>query len=193
MASTMLPQVAYATQVSKGDEQGITDAFGGWFSSDEEETDTKGPKTGGTPVLPSRETLPKGKAAPKAKRVAELTGKRTANARYWQLSDGRVQAEVSALPTGYRAGRSWKDIDPTVTPGKAADFPFTNTTNVARSWFGSDARKLLRFQAGDGHAVTLGLVGARRLAPTAEGDTVTYKDAVSGADLSYVVGPGRVK
>ncbi|MFD3656571.1 DNRLRE domain-containing protein [Streptomyces sp. NPDC058620] len=41
--------------------------------------------------------------------------------------------------------------------------------------------------------MTLGLEGADKLAPVAEGDTVTYKDAVAGADLSYQVGPGRVK
>lgn len=117
-------------------------------------------------MLPSREKLPKGTAAGKAKRVAELTGSRTANARYWKLSDGRVQAEVSAVPTGYRAGKSWKDIDPTVTPTGAEGFDFVNTTNAARSWFGSDARKLLRFEAGDGHAVTLGLEGAESSPPS---------------------------
>ncbi|MCX5232014.1 DNRLRE domain-containing protein [Streptomyces sp. NBC_00233] len=187
----MLPQVAYAAPVSSGDGEGIVDAFAGWFSDDEPERPEE-PSTGGTPVLPSRERLPKGKAAAKPKRVAELTGRRTATARYWQLSDGRVQAEVSAVPTGYRAGKSWKDIDPTVTPTEAEGFAFTNATNTARSWFGTDASSLLRFEAG-GRAVTLGLEDAGRLAPVAEGDTVTYKDAVHGADLSYEVGPGRVK
>ncbi|MFC9242470.1 DNRLRE domain-containing protein, partial [Streptomyces sp. NPDC057136] len=41
--------------------------------------------------------------------------------------------------------------------------------------------------------MTLGLEGAGKLAPVAKGNTVTYKNAVGGADLSYVVGPGRVK
>ncbi|MFF5919869.1 DNRLRE domain-containing protein [Streptomyces flavochromogenes] len=187
----MLPQVAYAAPVSPDAGEGIVDAFAGWFSDDEPEGPEE-PSTGGTPVLPSRESLPKGKAAAKPKRVAELTGRRTSHARYWQLSDGRVQAELSAVPTGYRAGKSWKDIDPTVTPTDAEGFAFTNETNAARSWFGTDPRGLLRFEAG-GRAVTLGLEGAGRLAPVAEGDTVTYKDAVHGADLSYEVGPGRVK
>ncbi|MFE5096310.1 DNRLRE domain-containing protein [Streptomyces sp. NPDC056638] len=190
----MLPQVAYAAPVSSGGGEGIVDAVAGWFSEDEGESDRPdSPQTGGTPVLPSREKLPQGKAAGKAKRIAELTGSRTANARYWKLSDGRVQAEVSAVPTGYRAGKSWKDIDPTVTPTDVKGFSFANTTNTASSWFGSDADRLLRFESGDGHAVTLGLQGAGRLAPVAKGDTVTYKDAVRGADLSYQVGPGRVK
>ncbi|MFE5484390.1 DNRLRE domain-containing protein [Streptomyces sp. NPDC056527] len=190
----MLPQVAYAAPVSSDSGEGIADSLAGWFSDDEDENRLpESPKTGGTPVLPSRDKLPKGKPAAKPKRVGELTGRRTANARYWQLSDGRVQAEVSAVPTGYRAGKSWKDIDPTVTPTGTKGFEFANTTNAASSWFGSDARQLLRFESADGHAVTLGLEGAGRLAPVAKGDTVTYKDAVGGADLSYEVGPGRVK
>lgn len=190
----MLPQVAYAAPVSANDGEGIVDAFSGWFSDDEGEPDgPQEPSTGGTPTLPSREKLPKGKAAAKPKRVAELTDRRTANARYWKLSDGRVQAEVSAVPTGYRAGKSWKDIDPTVTPTGAKGYDFANTTNAASSWFGSDADRLLRFESGDGHAVTLGVEGAGKLTPVAKGDTVTYKDALAGADLSYQVGPGRVK
>ncbi|MFI2371699.1 hypothetical protein [Streptomyces sp. NPDC018833] len=36
--------------------------------------------------------------------------------------------------------------------------------------------------------MTLGLDGAGKLTPVAKGDTVTYKDAVAGADLAYEVG-----
>ncbi|MFC9588684.1 DNRLRE domain-containing protein, partial [Streptomyces sp. NPDC056944] len=198
VAGTLWPQVASATPQpsATGDDKSVSDTIAGWFSGDEDQDGSQGseaPSTGGPSVVPSREKLPKGKAAAKAKRVAELTGKRTANARYWQLSDGRVQAEVSAVPTGYRVGKSWKDIDPTVVPSDAKGFAFSNTTNAASSWFGADAGRLLRFEAAGGHAVTLGLEGAGKLAPVAKGDTVTYKDAVSGADLSYEVGPGRVK
>ncbi|WP_328906790.1 golvesin C-terminal-like domain-containing protein [Streptomyces sp. NBC_00234] len=188
----MLPQVAYAAEVSGDDGDGIVDAFKGWFSDSEGENEPEAPRTGGSPVLPSREKLPAGKAAPKAKRVAELTGRRTANQRFWRLSDGRVQTEVSVEPTGYRSGKSFKNIDPTVTETDAKGFALANTTNAARSWFGTDADRLLKFEA-EGHTVTLGLQGAGKLAPVAEGNTVTYKNAVPGADLSYVVGPGRVK
>ncbi|MEV5969664.1 DNRLRE domain-containing protein [Streptomyces sp. NPDC051921] len=195
----MLPQAAYAAAtstsgVSGDDGGGIVDSLKGWFSdADPGETAPEQPSTGGTPVLPSREKIPRGTAAPKPRRVAELTGRRTATARYWQLSDGRVQAEVSAVPTAYRAGTSWKDIDPTVTASRTAGYPFANTTNAASTWFGTDPSRLLRFQAADGHPVTLGLKGAGRLTPVADDDTVTYRNAVAGADLTYQVGPGRVK
>ncbi|MET9967661.1 DNRLRE domain-containing protein, partial [Streptomyces sp. NPDC006356] len=139
------------------------------------------------------------KADPKADRVKELTKQRTANARFWQLSDGRVEAELSAVPTSYRSGTgkkaSWKSIDTAVRGTKAKGFEYANTTNNGRSWFGADADRLVRFQSPSGRSVTLGLDGVKDedLKPTAKGSTVTYKDAAQGADLEYVVGPGRVK
>ncbi|MFF0474521.1 hypothetical protein, partial [Streptomyces sp. NPDC004284] len=90
MAGTLWPQVAYGTTQSPtaGDDKGAFDTIAGWFSDDGDE-DAQGGSgespTGGASVVSSREKLPKGKAAPKPKRVAELTGRRTATARYWQL------------------------------------------------------------------------------------------------------------
>ncbi|MFJ8072687.1 DNRLRE domain-containing protein [Streptomyces sp. NPDC096176] len=110
------------------------------------------------------------------------------------MSDGRVEAELSASPVSYRAGSSWKPIDTTVRATKDKGFDFANTSNTGRSWFGSDASKLLRFETADGQAVTLGLQGATKgVAPSAKGDTVTYKGLAAGADVSYQVGAGRVK
>ncbi|MEU8679124.1 hypothetical protein, partial [Streptomyces sp. NPDC048560] len=82
VASTLLPQVAYAAEVSGDDGDGIVDVFKGWFSDEDGGNQPKAARTGGNPMLPSREKLPVGKVAPKAKRVAELTGRRTANERF---------------------------------------------------------------------------------------------------------------
>ncbi|MET9971180.1 hypothetical protein ABZZ80_36105, partial [Streptomyces sp. NPDC006356] len=92
MTSTALPQVAYAAPADDGDDKGIVDTVKGWFADD-------GDDSGGLEKPPShdelgiadRQKLPKGKADPKADRVKELTKQRTANARFWQLSDGRVE------------------------------------------------------------------------------------------------------
>ncbi|MFG2315253.1 golvesin C-terminal-like domain-containing protein [Streptomyces tendae] len=198
IAGTLLPQVAYAAPPSnsgRDGDKGFFDTVSDWLGGDEKET-PKPPSYGGLGMA-DRQKLPKGKSAPKAKRVKELTSRRTPSARFWQLSDGRVEAELTAAPTSYRdpAGKSWKAIDTRVAATKAKGFDFANRTNTGRSWFGSDPDRLLRFEAGDGgRSVTLGLEGTSgRLKPEAEGATVTYKDAVGGADLSYVVGPGRVK
>ncbi|MFB7757982.1 hypothetical protein ACFC18_51845, partial [Streptomyces sp. NPDC056121] len=102
VVSAALPQMAYAASSSGDDGKGVIDSITGWFSDDDEDGDK--PPTGGKLEMPSREKLPRGKKAPKAKRVKELTSRRTEHARFWQLSDGRIQAEVSAVPTGYRSG-----------------------------------------------------------------------------------------
>ncbi|MGI5402457.1 DNRLRE domain-containing protein [Streptomyces sp. CA-135486] len=194
VAGTLLPQVAYATPASSSNDggKGIVDTVKGWFSDDDEESAR--PPVGGKLEIPSREKLPKGKKLPKAKRVKELTDRRTPQARFWQLSDGRVEAELSAVPVSYKSGKSWKPIDTALRPTTVKGFDFANTANTGQSWFGSDAAKLLRFGAPNGRSVTMGLKGAgTSLKPQAKGETVTYKDAVSGADLQYVVGRGQVK
>nr|WP_308082110.1 DNRLRE domain-containing protein [Streptomyces sp. NK15101] len=194
VAGALLPQVAYAAPqppANNDDDKGVFDTIAGWFSDDDEGLSK--PPAGGNLEIPSREKLPKGEKLPKAKRVKELTAKRTSQARYWQLSDGRIEAELTAVPTSYRSGASWKPVDTTVRATQAKGFDFANTANTGKSWFGSDADRFMRFEAETGGAVTFGLSGAGALKPEAKGDRVLYKDAVAGADLSYRVGNGQVK
>ncbi len=206
MAGTLLPQVAYAAPASGDSGKSLTEALSGWFSDDDEKKgkEEKEPPSYGKGQIADRQKLRKGKNDPKAKRVKELTKRRTPTARFWELSDGRVEAELSAAPTSYRApeSKSWKRIDGTVRPAKDVKgkdkpkgFDYANVTNTGRSWFGSDPDRLLRFEVPGGGAVTLGLEDApgKRLKPEAKGATVTYPGAAHGADLSYQVGPGRVK
>ncbi len=44
---------------------------------------------------------PRRAAAPKPRRVRELAKRRTANARVYKLSDGRLEADISAAPVNY--------------------------------------------------------------------------------------------
>ncbi|MFK3729245.1 DNRLRE domain-containing protein [Streptomyces sp. NPDC088090] len=194
VAGALLPQAAYAAQPSSSsdDGPGVLDTIAGWFQ-DDDEGGTTPPPVGGALEIPSREKLPEGEKLPKAKRVKELTDKRTSQARYWQLSDGRVEAELTAVPTAYRSGASWKPVETAVRATRDKGFDFANTTNTGKSWFGSDAGRFMRFEAETGGAITFGLSGAGPLTPEAKGDRVVYKDAVAGADLSYRVGNGQVK
>ncbi|MEU8888721.1 DNRLRE domain-containing protein [Streptomyces sp. NPDC048442] len=192
---TALPQIAYAAPAPGGGDDGdgksFADTVSGWFGGDDEDAKDQKPPAGGKLEIPSRERLAKGRNAPQAKRVKELTGERTSSARFWQLSDGRVEAELSAFPTSYRQGTAWKPIDTAI---RASGQQLTNTTNTAASYFGKKANELLRYEVGGGGSVTLGLDGAAgALAPAVKGDTVTYKDPKSGADLVYQVGAGQVK
>ncbi|MBB4981519.1 RHS repeat-associated protein [Streptomyces sp. SFB5A] len=194
VAGTLLPQVAYAAPQSPAnndDGKGVVDTIAGWFSDDDEGVSK--PPAGGNLEIPSREKLPKGEKLPKAKRVKELTDRRTSQARFWQMSDGRIEAELTAVPTAYRSGKSWKPVETTVRATRDMGFDFANTANTGKSWFGSDAGRFMRFEAEGGGAVTFGLSGADALRPEAKGDRVVYKDALAGADLSYRVGNGQVK
>jgi RHS repeat-associated protein len=192
-----MPQAAYAMPASDGDDKGVIDTVKGWFSDDDEDGDEpvlENPPSHDELDVADRQKLPKEKFRPPAERVREITGKRTSSARFWALSDGRVEAELSAIPTSYKQGTLWKPIDTTVDETDAQGFDFANTTNEGRTWFGSDADRLVRFRSPDGRSVTLGPQGASgRLKPVAKGSTVTYQDALGGADLEYVVGAGRVK
>ncbi|MCF6526090.1 DNRLRE domain-containing protein [Streptomyces sp. JJ36] len=194
--STLLPQVAYAAPDTGDDDTGVVDTVKGWFSDDEDDSHRADPPHDDRKGLPSRDKLPPGKNAPKAERVKELTSKRTPNARFWQLDDGRVQAELSTVPTAYKTAEGdWKKIDTAVRARRHQGFTHANTTNLARTSFGDSAKRLVRFAGEGGRAVTFGLENARgaTLKPEVDGDTVVYTDAVAGADLTYRVGRGRLK
>lgn len=182
-----------ASSASSGEDGGgVVDSVVNFFTGDDE--DENKPPTGGELEIPSRQKLPKGKSSKPAERVKELTGKRTSTARYWQLSDGRIEAELSAQPLAYKAGKTWKSIDPQLKTTEAEGFEFANTTNEGRSWFGDSSEQLLKFAAPDGRSLTIGLDGAgKALKPTAKGTKVTYEKAIGGADLEYLVGRGQVK
>ncbi|MFB9238417.1 DNRLRE domain-containing protein [Plantactinospora siamensis] len=137
---------------------------------------------------------PRGAKAKPAKRVRELTQRRTATTRVFQMSDGRLQAELSVSPRFYRDGHgSWQPIDTTVTTSTAGGYAAANTSNTFSSRFGASTTTLTRFELG-GQRVTLGLAGSpRRVRPAIKGDTVGYPGIADGVDLSYQVTPTALK
>lgn len=194
VAVTGMPQPAFAAP-SGGGGTGFVSGLKDFLGLDDDKPEPAAPPELPDTAVPSNERLPKGKAAPAAKRVKELTDRRTPSARYWQLSDGRVQSEVSAVPTHYAAGKKWSPIDPTVKPADRKGFTLANTTNVARTYFGERPGELVRFELDEGHWAAIGIKGATgSLKPEWDGSTVTYKDALgAGTDLTYTVGNGTVK
>ncbi|MGW0631039.1 golvesin C-terminal-like domain-containing protein [Streptomyces sp. NPDC002758] len=185
------PAFASAPSSGHGGGPGIIGTVKGWFGGGHS---APKPPTGPKDAIADRQKLPPGKKAPKAHLVRELTSKRTPSARYWKLSDGTTQAEVSAVPLSYHSAHGWKAIDTKVAATGRAGYRYANTTNLARSYFGSRSGNLLRFEADGKHAVTLGLAGADKgVPPVAKGDTVTYRGLAGGADVDYRVGRGEVK
>lgn len=144
----------------------------------------KPPDRAGTPVL---------QRDPHAKRVQELTDRRTANTSSYRMSDGSVQQEVSALPVNYRDGKgAWQRIDPTVKTVSHGAFTAGAEGNSFRTYFSPDAGQLLRIEQG-GASVQVAADGAATEAPRIAKDSVTYPDAYPGAGLRYQVGPEGVQ
>ncbi|MBA4861320.1 DNRLRE domain-containing protein [Streptomyces sp. PSKA54] len=188
-----LPQPAFA---APADGRALLGGIKDWLGGDDDEQEPAKPPELSDEGVPSNEHLPQGKARAKPKRVKELKNRRTPSARYWQLSDGRVQSEVSSVPTHYEAGKDWKPIDTAVRGTERDGYRYANTTNLARTYFGEQPGELVRFELDKGHWVVLGIKGAesKKLSPKTDGDTVTYENALGdGADLTYTVGHGTVK
>ena len=146
-------------------------------------------------ALARREAAPVGRPLAPARRVGELTARRRANGKFFELADGRVQAELSSAPVHYRDGQGrWRDIDTRVAAtGSRPGFAYGNQANTFGSFFGRRSDRLVGVQLG-GQAVEVGLAGpGRPLSPQVEGDRVTYRGAAGGADLVYQVTPGALK
>jgi hypothetical protein len=94
-------------------------------------------------ALPRVEVAPVGQVVPEPVRVGELPGLATETATFFELSDGRVEAEVSAAPVRYRDGEGvLRPVDTTVVGSDRPGVVFENRTNTFVSSFGvgSDPR-----------------------------------------------------
>jgi hypothetical protein len=146
-------------------------------------------------ALPRQEVAPVGQVVPEPVRVGELPGLATETATFFELSDGRVEAEVSAAPVRYRDGDGvLRPIDTTVVAGSREGVAFENVTNSFASYFGESSDELASFEL-DGRSVRVGLPGGvRPVAVEADGGTVSFEDAVApGVDVRYRVTGGVLK
>ncbi|GII60411.1 hypothetical protein Skr01_04960 [Sphaerisporangium krabiense] len=168
----------------------VTQGITGLFTDDPKGEARPGPGTITLPgARPASQTV-----RPPGRRVKELTAKRTAQDRVFQLDDGRLQVESSAVPVHYRdkAG-TWQPIDTRLQAVGDQGFRFGNDRTGFSSRFGEDTAALTRIAAGD-RSLTLGVAGqARRVTPEVKGSVVTYRNVWDGADLVYKLTPGGVK
>jgi hypothetical protein len=100
-----------------------------------------------SPGLTVERTAPAGRTVKPAKRVREVVARRTATTRVFEMSDGRVQAEVSTKARFYRdaAGR-YQPIDTRVRAAGAG--AYANTSNTFTSRFAGRSDDLARFELG---------------------------------------------
>lgn len=172
------------------DAAGVGDPRSGWRPASE------GGGGGGDvrPRVFSANGVPRSDPAPKAeawrseKRVRELTTKRSATSRVFQLADGRLQQELSSTPLHYRAKNgSWQPVDTNVTRTDRRGYEFGNERNAFRSFFGTKKGELVLLETDEG-SVRLGAAQAQPGRPLVDGSSVTYADAFgAGVDLSYDV------
>ncbi len=144
--------------------------------------------------VPRVQPAPVGRPAAAATRVRELPGRRTATGKFFELSDGRAQAELSSAPVHYRdANGDWQPIDTSVRASTRPGFRLGNESNTFASFFGGSSDSLVRFEQG-GRQLSIGLAGARRaLAPVASGNAVRFPGALPGADVVYRVTSEELK
>lgn len=109
------------------------------------------------------------------------------------MSDGSMQAVLSADPMHYRGSRGgWNDIDTSVEPGRGGS-AFTNVQNTFETTFGKSSADLVTFSSG-GTSIAMGAGGtSKALEPSAKGASVTFADVFGDADVRYAVGPESLK
>ncbi|WP_272461567.1 DNRLRE domain-containing protein [Intrasporangium calvum] len=151
-------------------------------------------------AVPRQGDVAAGKDAPKAKRVKELPAKRSANGKVFELSDGRLEQELSVVPVHYRGkDGQWRDIDTAVKAVSGErGYSFGNRANQFSSFFGTSRDRLVLFREGDAE-ISLGLADdadptTMKVRPVVDGNRVTFPDALGqGVDLTYVVTPEGLK
>ncbi|MDF8265736.1 DNRLRE domain-containing protein [Luteipulveratus flavus] len=133
------------------------------------------------------------KPGAKASRVRELTGRRSASSKSFEMSDGTTQVVMSAEPVHYRDSKGkWQDIDTRVSAGSGDD-AFAAAKNAFGVRFGRSSDRLMRFEA-DGVSVSVGAAGDERpVKAQASGSSVTFADVFGSADVRYTVRPSGVK
>jgi hypothetical protein len=172
---------------------GVRDWFRGLFGV--EEPGDAGPVPFARVALPRQDPVPTGEVWPEPKRVRELPEMATETATFYELGDGRVQAEVSAAPVRYRdADGRLREIDTTVVASGRDGVAFENVTNTFTSYFGESTDQLAAFEL-DGRSVSLGVAGpAVGVDAAADGDTVTFDGVFGpGVDVAYEVTGGALK
>ncbi|MDR6227190.1 golvesin C-terminal-like domain-containing protein [Desmospora profundinema] len=183
-----------ATQPQK-EEDSWWDRFWGFFESEEKKQERVAQERADQ-VLPRHDETPKGEKLPKAKKERELTDQRTENAKFFELSDGRVQAEIASGPVHYRDGKGkWQEIDTKINASDSEKgFAFANRKNAFHSYFGKKPDQLMKFKWGRYH-LTMGMDGVKEktLKPKVKADTITYPGVMDHTDLVYTVTSNSLK
>lgn len=165
-----------------------------WMTGDEGAEAKK--KKQNSPVDFQYQQAPKGEKWDKPKRVRELVKNRKENVKYHQLSDGRIEAEISSTPLHYRDSKGqWQEIDPTITQTKENGFPYGSTKNHFQTYFGNQSNAPIVKVKGQGFQVDLGVTTPKTGEPSisTKQNKIVYENLLSEGKLEYEVLSDSVK
>ncbi|MDQ0417595.1 YD repeat-containing protein [Croceifilum oryzae] len=182
------------TPANANQEKGFFDKVADFFTGDDEEKDSKS-KNPNIPVHTN--SLPNGKVKEKAKRVKELVDERRPNAKFHQLSDGKIEAEISPTPIHYKdSSGKWQDIKKTITTSKQdVSYGFANTTNSFQTYFGNQTSgSLVKVKSG-AHQLEMGLLEGKTIEkqPTVKENQITYPEVKPDMKVEYQMQEDAVK
>jgi len=122
------------------------DTLTGLFKSDSKKSKEQSLENS---TLPANQKAPVGKKEDPPKKVRELTEKRTKNAKFFELSDGRIQAEIASAPIHYKdANGKWQNIDLTVSTTDEPGYAFGNKKNNFHTFFGKKSGQTFEVSSG---------------------------------------------
>lgn len=130
-------------------------------------------------ALPLVSKVPEGKKISEPKKVKELVDKRTERSKSYELSDGRVEVEISEDPFHYKDAKgNWQNIDHSIRKStKESGYVYANETNSFQTFFGDQAGRLLKFKYGK-HDLALGLENGitEKLEATVDKNNISYSN-----------------
>lgn len=123
----------------------------GWFGGGGSSAPSARVLADNASAVPFAGRMPRQAALGPVHRVRELTARRTEFSRTYTLSDGKLQTAISSGPLNYQASPGhWAPVSLAVRPSTQPGYAFQNVTNAYRSYFGSSAGDLIRFDAPGG-------------------------------------------
>ncbi|MFC4546942.1 DNRLRE domain-containing protein, partial [Paenactinomyces guangxiensis] len=148
-------------------------------------------------VLPQVQKVPVGKKWPKPKRVKELVKKRKQNVKFHELSDGRIEAEISTTPVHYKDKKGkWQNIDLSIGPSQEeAGYEYASTKNTFQSFFSSKLSSSFMKMKWGKHQLKVGVEKGNALSrkPEIKGNQITYFDLFPDTKVNYEVFSDSVK
>ncbi|MDQ0418682.1 hypothetical protein J2Z48_002885 [Croceifilum oryzae] len=145
--------------------------------------------------LPVKETTPKGKKVEDPKRTKELVEQRKLNAKFYELSDSRIEAEISSDPVHYRdSNGKLQDIKNDISKANQKGYVYSNEKNQFKTFFSDRANELVKITSGK-HAISMGLKtpDKSQASPTVKGNIISFPDILNKSKIEYQTENSKVK